>query len=70
MNETHPRVFAWPIGLLVLMDGSLLFTDDANNQTDQIQYVGDKNSAIYCTLSTFSLIISSIHVVFMSALNP
>jgi glucose/arabinose dehydrogenase len=69
MNETHPQVFAWPVGLLVLKDGSLLFTDDANNQTYQIQYIGETNSAFRCTLNTFSLIISSTFLVFLSAFN-
>ena len=38
-----PRAFGRPTGLLVLKDGSLIFTEDGNNRTYQIQY---NNSAL------------------------
>ncbi|CAF5128825.1 unnamed protein product, partial [Rotaria sp. Silwood1] len=33
-----PDTFGLPVGLLVLKDGSLLFTDDGNNRVYQVQY--------------------------------
>ncbi|CAF1115413.1 unnamed protein product [Rotaria sordida] len=33
-----PDTFGRPVGLLVLKDGSLLFTEDGNNRTYQVQY--------------------------------
>jgi glucose/arabinose dehydrogenase len=37
-NPNESVTFGRPVGLLVLKDGSLIFTDDVNNQTYQVQY--------------------------------
>ncbi|CAF0922535.1 unnamed protein product [Rotaria sordida] len=37
-NPSGPDTFGRPVGLLVLKDGSLLFTDDGNNRIYQVQY--------------------------------
>ncbi|CAF3371670.1 unnamed protein product, partial [Rotaria sp. Silwood2] len=38
VNPPGPDTFGLPVGLLVLKDGSLLFTDDGNNRIYQVQY--------------------------------
>ncbi|CAF1256212.1 unnamed protein product [Rotaria sordida] len=38
LNPSGPDTFGLPVGLLVLKDGSLLFTDDGNNRIYQVQY--------------------------------
>ncbi|CAF3405982.1 unnamed protein product [Rotaria socialis] len=38
VKPSGPDTFATPVGLLVLKDGSLLFTDDGNNRIYQVQY--------------------------------
>ena len=38
LDPTVPTTWARPVGLLVLPDGSLLFTDEANNRIYRIQY--------------------------------
>lgn len=40
LNPTVPNTWGRPVGLLVLPDGSLLFTDEANNRIYRIQYRG------------------------------
>jgi len=40
LNPTVPTTWGRPVGLLVLPDGSLLFTDEANNRIYRIQYRG------------------------------
>ena len=57
-NPSGPETFATPVGLLVLADGSLLFTDDGNNRTYLIQYVGKDSSASSLLLSSFLIIVS------------
>lgn len=57
INEPQPQVFATPVALLVLKDGSLLMAEDANNQTYIIQYNGGKNSALYLIVNIYSIII-------------
>jgi glucose/arabinose dehydrogenase len=42
VNPLGPDTFGRPVGLLVLKDGSLLFTEDGNNRIYQVQY--NKNS--------------------------
>ncbi|CAF4873707.1 unnamed protein product [Rotaria sp. Silwood1] len=37
-NPPGPDTFGRPVGLLVLKDGSLLFTEDGNNRIYQVQY--------------------------------
>jgi len=37
-NPSGPDTFGRPVGLLVLKDGSLLFTEDGNNRIYQVQY--------------------------------
>jgi glucose/arabinose dehydrogenase len=39
-----PDIFGAPVGLLVLKDGSLLFTEDGNNRIYQVQYKKDTPS--------------------------
>jgi glucose/arabinose dehydrogenase len=39
LDPSIPRTWARPVGLLVVPDGSLLFTDEANNRIYRIQYV-------------------------------
>jgi glucose/arabinose dehydrogenase len=38
IDSNGPDTFGTPVGLLVLKDGSLLFTEDANNRIYQVQY--------------------------------
>ncbi|CAF3032316.1 unnamed protein product [Rotaria sp. Silwood2] len=57
------RVFGWPVGLLVLKDGSLIFTDNANSETYQVQCVGEKNSAFYLIPNIYSIIVSCIFLI-------
>ena len=38
VNPSGPDTFATPVGLLMLKDGSLLFTEDGNNRIYQVQY--------------------------------
>jgi glucose/arabinose dehydrogenase len=40
LNPTVPTTWGRPVGLLALPDGSLLFTDEANNRIYRVQYVG------------------------------
>ncbi len=40
LNPTVPTTWGRPVGLLVLPDGSLLFTEEANNRIYRIQYRG------------------------------
>jgi hypothetical protein len=37
-NPSGPDTFGRPVGLLVLKDGSLLFTEDGNNRIYLVQY--------------------------------
>jgi glucose/arabinose dehydrogenase len=48
-----PDTFGTPVGLLVLKDGSLLFTDDGNGMVYQVQYKNGKNSTVHHFLSIF-----------------
>jgi glucose/arabinose dehydrogenase len=41
LNPTVPTTWGRPVGLLVLPDGSLLVTDEANNRIYRVQYVGN-----------------------------
>lgn len=40
LNPAGPTTWGRPVGLLVLPDGSLLFTEEANNRIYRIQYQG------------------------------
>lgn len=40
LNPAEPTTWGRPVGLLVLPDGSLLFTEEANNRIYRIQYQG------------------------------
>ena len=53
-DPSGPTTFGRPVGLLVLKDGSLLFTDDGNNRIYQVQY---KNSGHCYFVSLLVLII-------------
>jgi glucose/arabinose dehydrogenase len=57
-NASLSTTFGRPVGLLVLKDGSLLFTDDANNRIYQVQY--NSTSSITISRSYFLLIMLSI----------
>jgi glucose/arabinose dehydrogenase len=59
-NET--KTFGRPVELLVLTDGSLIFTDDGNNRIYQIQYKNDaffsRGNIVYCyTLASIIFLI-------------
>ncbi len=41
INPSVPTTWGRPVGLLVLPDGSLLMTEEANNRIYRIQYTGD-----------------------------
>jgi glucose/arabinose dehydrogenase len=41
LDPTVPTTWGRPVGVLVLPDGSLLFTEEANNRIYRVQYVGD-----------------------------
>ncbi|GAB4285197.1 MAG: sorbosone dehydrogenase family protein [Oscillatoriaceae cyanobacterium] len=41
VDPTKPATWGRPVGLLVSLDGSLLFTDEGNNRIYRIQYQGD-----------------------------
>jgi glucose/arabinose dehydrogenase len=42
VNPSGPDTFGRPVGLLVLKDGSLLFTEDGNDRIYQVQYKNTK----------------------------
>lgn len=44
LNPTGPATWGRPVGLLSLPDGSLLFTEEANNRIYRVQYVGSAAS--------------------------
>ncbi|MFP4299994.1 MAG: PQQ-dependent sugar dehydrogenase [Spirulinaceae cyanobacterium] len=41
LDPSGPTTWGRPVGVLVLPDGSLLFTEEANNRIYRVQYVGD-----------------------------
>jgi len=45
LNPTGPDTWGRPVGLLVLPDGSLLVTEEANGRIYRIQYQGSSDSA-------------------------
>jgi len=49
-----PTTFGRPVGLLMLKDGSLLFSDDANHRIYQVQYNQSSNSSSNQTISSSS----------------
>jgi glucose/arabinose dehydrogenase len=55
-DPSGPDTFATPVGLLVMQDGSLLFTDDGNNRIYQVQYIGTENDAHQSYSPSFFLI--------------
>lgn len=58
INETtSAKAFGWPVGVLMLNDGSLLFSEDMNNVTYIVQYIGDKNRAMSLKSSLISFFI-------------
>lgn len=42
LDPSVPTTWARPTGVLVLRDGSLIFTDEANNRIYRVQYAGNK----------------------------
>jgi glucose/arabinose dehydrogenase len=51
VNPQGPDTFGRPVGLLVLKDGSLLFTEDGNSQIYQVQYNNNMNDTTTSTTS-------------------
>jgi glucose/arabinose dehydrogenase len=51
-NASIPTTFGRPVGLLILKDGSLLFTDDANNRIYQVQY-NDASRSYFVSIILF-----------------
>ncbi|CAF4240420.1 unnamed protein product, partial [Adineta steineri] len=60
-NPEGPDTFGTPVGLLVLKDGSLLFTDDGNGMIYHVQY---KSTAIQHVLSIVVLTICALYARF------
>ena len=60
-----PDTFARPVGLLVLKDGSLLFTEDGNNRTYIVQYTasGKSSSTKLISIGTFSFILYLLNLI-------
>lgn len=46
LDPSVPTTWGRPVGVLVLPDGSLLFTEEANNRIYRIQYVGEAVSEV------------------------
>jgi glucose/arabinose dehydrogenase len=58
-DPSGPDTFARPVGLLVLKDGSLLFSEDGNNRIYQVQYNQNiNNTATTSTITPSSIIVS------------
>jgi glucose/arabinose dehydrogenase len=55
-NASIPTTFGRPVGLLILKDGSLLFTDDANNRIYQVQY-NDTSHSYFVSIILFIICI-------------
>ncbi|CAF0777196.1 unnamed protein product [Adineta steineri] len=60
-NPEGPDTFGTPVGLLVLKDGSLLFTDDGNGMIYQVQY---ESTAMRHVLSIVVLTICTLYARF------
>lgn len=54
-DPTRSLTFGRPTGILFRPDGSMLFTEDANNRLYLVQYVGTQNSAQQLVGSLFSI---------------
>ncbi|CAF3905232.1 unnamed protein product [Rotaria sp. Silwood1] len=52
-NPKGPDTFGTPVGLLILKDGSLLFTDDGNGMIYQVQYNNGKRNVVRHILLIF-----------------
>ena len=69
-DPSGPSTFARPVGLLVLNDGSLLFSEDGNSRLYIIQYSTTSSSSGKITINTFlSIFYLSINWVFFSKTN-
>jgi glucose/arabinose dehydrogenase len=62
-DHVEPLAFARPVGLLVLQDGSLLFTDDGNNRIYRVQYTGIISMSMSHCISIALVIMSQIYVI-------
>ncbi|CAF0763525.1 unnamed protein product [Adineta ricciae] len=58
-DPSGPTTFGRPVGLLVLKDGSLLFSEDGNNRLYQVQYDQSTSSGISYFISILLLITCS-----------
>jgi glucose/arabinose dehydrogenase len=56
-EPSGPVTFATPVGLLVLKDGSLIFTEDGNNRIYQVQYTATTNNGYCLSVSVIFLVI-------------
>lgn len=65
VKPSGPDTFATPVGLLVLKDGSLLFTDDGNNCTYQVQYIGGSTSLATTTIKPITYTFVLLETLFM-----
>ena len=62
-NPSGPDTFGTPVGLLVRKDGSLLFTDDANNRIYQVQYIGKNLAPRHSCISLVLLLVSTVFII-------
>ena len=68
-NATSPEKFGTPVGLLVLKDGSMIFTEDANHRIYQVQYIGEKSFAVCFVSRIHWMVLSYLIVVSLSELK-
>lgn len=54
VNSLGPDTFARPVGVLVLNDGSLLFSEDGNNRIYQVQYNQSSNNTTSGSANNYS----------------
>ncbi|CAF3130470.1 unnamed protein product [Rotaria sp. Silwood2] len=69
VNPPGPDTFGLPVGLLVLKDGSLLFTDDGNNRIYQVQYNNNMTITSHRFVLTKLIIICSVFISFFYILQ-
>lgn len=59
-NPSGPDTFGRPVGLLVLKDGSLLFSEDGNNRLYLVQYIQTSNDSTTTISTAISSTISTV----------
>jgi glucose/arabinose dehydrogenase len=57
-NPQGPDTFGTPVGLLMMKDGSLLFTEDGNNRIYQVQYKNALSRSSRFNMTEFIFIFS------------